>query len=171
MDLPTLANLAEILGGAAVVIGLIFGLAQIRQFRQQRLDAADLELLRSLQDAEFVHSFSLIYPLPNNLSAQELRNMGPEYVNAALGMSARFEALGLLVFRGSIPFDLVEKIHGGNAILFWRKLQAWIEQLRSEQGHQLLFEWFQWLAERMTEHSRLQQIPAYQQHKVWKGPR
>jgi hypothetical protein len=171
MDLTMLADLAEIFGGVAVIIALVFGIAQIRQFRQQRLDAADLELMRMLQDAEFIQSFKLIYPLPSSISAQDLRAMGPEYESAALAMSARFEALGLLVFRGSIPFELVEQINGGNSILFWRKLQRWIEQMRTEQGHALLFEWFQWLAERMAERDRLKQIPAYHRHREWNSPR
>ena len=79
--------------------------------------------------------------------------------------------MGLLVFRGSIPIDLVEQIIGGNCILFWRKLQPWIEQLRIEQNHPLFVEWFQWLAERLEERNRLEQVPAYRRFKNWQPPR
>ena len=40
MDVQTLSQIAQILGGIAVVVVIFFGIAQIRQFKQQRLDAA-----------------------------------------------------------------------------------------------------------------------------------
>lgn len=171
MGLTTLAELAQVLSGAAVVIAIVFGIAQMRQFQRQRLDAADLELMRMMQDREFVHAFMLIYPIPGTLSLEELRALGEEHEVAALALSARFEAMGLLVFRGSIPIDLVEQIIGGNCILFWHKLQPWIERMRIEQQHPLLLEWFQWLAERLEERNRLEQVPAYRRFKSWQPPK
>ena len=171
MDLTTLSQLAQILGGVAVVIAIVFGITQIRQFQQQRLDAAALELMRTLQDREFTHAFRLIYPITGSVDGDALRILGPEHEDAAISLGARLEAMGLLVFRGSIPIDLVEEMIGGTAILLWRQLRPWVEQLRAEKKHELLFEWFQWLAERMDERGRLQQVPAYLRHKEWKSPR
>lgn len=171
MDLTTLSELAQVLGGAAVVIAIVFGIAQMRQFRRQRLDAADLELLRMVQGADFIHAFQLISPIPGNPTYAELRELGTDHEKSALALSARFEAIGLLVFRGSIPLDLVEQIIGGACILFWNKLHHWIEKSREMQGNPLLFEWFQWLSDRLLERERPQQVPAYKRFAGWRAPK
>ena len=54
-------------------MAVVFGLAQLRQFQQQRRDAAAVELMRSLQDGEFARAFRLIYTLPGGLGAESLR--------------------------------------------------------------------------------------------------
>lgn len=168
MDLAALAQIAEILSGIAVVVAIAFGVVQVRQFRQQRSDLADVALMQSVQDPEFTRSFRLIYSLDDGLDAARLRALGPEYEEAAIAIAARFETMGLLVFRGSIPFELVEQIVGGVVVVLWRKLQAWARDYRAEQRHELLFEWFQWLAERLEERGRPMELPAYRKYKTWK---
>jgi hypothetical protein len=167
MDLNSLAQIAQVLSGIAVVVAIVFGLVQARQFKQQRRDAADVELMRSMQDREFTRSFRLIYSIQDNLSASGLRALGPEYEEAAIALGARFESMGMLVFRGSIPLDLVEKIVGGVIVVLWRKLKLFVIEYRAEQKHELLFEWFQWLAERIEERGRTAEAPAYKQHSKW----
>jgi len=171
MDLNTLSQIAEILSGIAVVAAIVFGVVQVRQFRQQRRDSADVELMRSMQDREFTHSFRLIYSLPGNLSASGLRDLGAGYEEAGIAIGARFESMGLLVFQGSIPFELVEQIVGGVVVLLWKKLKLWAIGYRAEQEHELLFEWFQWLAERIEERGRTADLPAYKKYSKWKPKR
>ena len=170
MDLTTLSELAQILGGTAVVIAIVFGITQMRQFQQQRLDSAALELMQAMQDREFTHAFKLIYPIIGSVDGDALRALGPEHEDAAISLGSTLEAMGLLVFRGSIPIDLVEEMIGGTTVLLWRQLRPWVEQLRAEKNHRLLFEWFQWLAERIDERGRLQQVPAYNRYKDWSAP-
>lgn len=167
MDLQALSQIAQILGGIAVVVAIFFGIAQIRQFKQQRLDAAAIEIMRSLQDREFTHAFRLIYSLEAGVGAHALRSLGPDYEDAAIAIGTRFETMGLLVFQRSIPFHLVEQQIGGAIVLLWAKLQPWTEDYRAEQKHPLLFEWFQWLAEQLRQRGRPEQVPAYLRHKEW----
>ena len=168
MDLNSLALIAQILGGVAVVFAVVFGVAQLRHLQQQRHDASALELMRSFQDSEFTRAFRLIYALPDGTRAAELRAMGPEYEDAALAIGTRFETVGLLVFRGNIPFRIVEDLVGGVAVALWRKLQPWVVDVRVEQNQKMFLEWFQWLAERMAERGRTEQVPAYERHRDWK---
>ena len=168
MDLNTLSQIAEVLSGIAVIVAIVFGVVQVRQFQQHRRDSADVELMRSMQDREFTQSFRLIYSLPDNLSASGLRDLGAVYEEAAIAIGARFESMGLLVFRGSIPFELVEQIVGGVVVLLWRKLRLWAIEYRAEQDHELLFEWFQWLAERIEERGRTAELPAYKRYSNWR---
>lgn len=170
MDLQAASHIAQILGGIAVVVAIFFGITQIRQFKQQRLDAAAIEIMRSLQDREFTHAFRLIYGLEGGVGAQALRNLGPEHEDAAITIGTRFETIGLLVFQQSIPFHLVEQQIGGAVVLLWSRLQPWAEDYRAEQGHLLLFEWFQWLAEQLRRRDRPNQTPAYLRHREWTPP-
>jgi len=167
MDLSALSQLAQVLGGVAVVVALVFGIVQIRQFRRQRLDAAALELMRSLQDREFTHAFRLIYALPDDIPASDLRALGVEHEEAALALGTRFETMGLLVYRDSVPIELLEELIGGAIVILWRKLRPWVEAGRIEGGHPLLFEWFQWLAERLEARGRPTQMPAFLKHRDW----
>ena len=167
MDLAALSQLAQVLGGVAVVVALVFGIVQIRQFRRQRLDAAALELVRSLQDREFTHAFRLIYALPDDIPANDLRALGVEHEEAALALGTRFETMGLLVYRDSVPIELLEELIGGAVVILWRKLRPWVEAGRIEGAHPLLFEWFQWLAERLEARGRPTQVPAFLKHRDW----
>lgn len=171
MELSVLSQIAQILGGITVVVAVVFGIAQLRQFQQQRRDAAAVELMRSLQDREFTRAFRLIYALPDGLGAEGLRARGSEYEDAAYALSARFETMGLLVFRGNIPFVLVEELVGGAVVSLWHRLRPWVEDLRSEQEHRLLWEWFQWLAERLADRGRPGQTPAYEKYRDWSPER
>ena len=152
-------------------LALVFGMVQIHQFRRQRLDAAAMELMRSLQDREFTHAFCMVYPLPEGVPAAQVRELGFEYEEAALAIGTRFETMGLLVFRDSLPLTLVEELIGGAVVLMWLRLRPWIEANRAEKNHPLLFEWFQWLAERLEERGRPTQTPAHIRYRDWRPKR
>jgi hypothetical protein len=169
--LDTLANLAQVLGAIAVLAAIIFGLAQIRQFRQQRRDALAVELMRSIQDAEFTRSLRLLLSLPPQISASEIRSRGPDLEDAAWALCAKYETLGYLVYRGIMPIDLVEELVGGVGVHLWTRLRPWAEFVREEQGQPLLLEWFQWLAERLQDRDRPQAIPAYVRLRSWTAPK
>jgi hypothetical protein len=167
--LQTLANLAQILGVIAVVAAIAFGIAQVRQFRQQRRDALAVELMRSIQDAEFTRSIRIILEIPDGISAAEFRSLGPTAEEAAWALVAKYETLGYLVYRGIMPIELVEELLGGVGIRLWHRLEPWATALREQQGQPLLHEWFQWLAERLEERGRLAAVPAYIRLRSWRA--
>ena len=171
MDLSQLAQIAEIVGVVTIVFGLIFGLAQLRQFRQQRRDTAAVELMRSIQDREFTRAYRIVYALPTDVSAAALRERGEEAEDAAMTIGAKFETIGLLVFRQNIPLDIVEELIGAGVIDFWNRCQPWVHDMRKENSQPLILEWFQWLAERLQERGRAEQKPAYVRFRNWSGPR
>jgi hypothetical protein len=171
MDLQTLANIAQILGGIAVVVATVFGLVQIRQFRLQRRDAAAAELVRSWQDVQFTQSFRLITTLPNGATAEQLRAGGAAMEDAALAIGVRYETIGLLVFRGIMPLSMVAELTGAVAIDLWSKMRSWVLLVREEQSREHFLEWFQWLVEQLEKIGRHAQPPAYLQHRDWARPR
>ena len=149
VDLSTLANLAEILGALVVIGGVGFAVIQIRQFRRQRLEAASMELVRSFQSPEFTRAFTFVQTLPDEIPAPELRGKGAESEALAMLISTTFESVGVMVYRGILPVEIVDELMGGTVISLWGKLRLWVQTLRDENSRQDLHEWFQWLAEQL----------------------
>jgi hypothetical protein len=169
--LDTLASLGEFLGGMAVIGGVIFAVIQLRHYRQQRRDAAAIELVHAIQGLEIVETFRLLGPVSDGISASEIRAKGAEYEEAALSFFVMFETIGLLVFRGVVPFHLVQQMSGGFVVAMWRKLHVYFEEIREEQSYERIAEWCQWLAERLEEHeARGPAQPAHKRFADWKPP-
>ena len=169
MDLQTLAAIVEIIGFATVFAAIVFGVVQIKQFRQQRRDLAAIELVRSFQDREFTQAFRLLHPLPEDLSAAEFAGKGTEYIDAAYSLSMKYESMGVLVFRNVLPLDAVEELIGGVGITLWKRLSPWIHSIREEQSQNHILEWFQWLVERMEERGHNELDPAHIRFRNWRS--
>ena len=71
MTLQSFSIIVDIISSVAVFAAIIFGITQIRQFRQQRRDSAAVELVRSVMDSEFTNGFRLIHALPEETSAKD----------------------------------------------------------------------------------------------------
>ena len=153
----------------AVVLGVVFGLIQLRQLRHQREVQAGLELLAPLHNPESAEALLIVHDLPDNLPGDELRQrLGNQYksVMATLGL---FESLGPIVARGHVPIEMYAEFYRGATVLCWRKFKRYIEEER-QSGWPALFEWLQWLAERMEERSTISaDVPAYRRFSSWKG--
>ena len=155
----------------AVCVGVAFGLIQLRQLRRQREVQAGLELLAPLQTPESAEALLTIHELPDNLTGEKLREqLGPQY-RPAMATLAMFESLGPSVARGHVPVRMYAEFYRGPTILCWRKFKRHIEEER-QGGWPSLFEWLQWLAERMEEQvPSASDVPAYRRFSSWKRPR
>jgi len=151
----------------AVVAGIVFGLMQLRQLREQREIQAGVELLHPLQSPEMAETVLLVYGLPDDLPVENLRAHLGDKFGAVVGLLATFESLGPLVARGHVPIDMYAQFYRGPTVMCWRKLHRYVERQRQEGWH-TLYEWAQWLAERMEERSsRSADVPAYEQFRAW----
>ena len=166
MDLETLANLSQIAGTVTILGGAVFGLMQLREFRIQRRDAIAAELMRGFMSPELSNAIVLIRALPDGVSAEELRARGPEVEYAAVLINMTFETMGLLVYRRIAPFPLVLELAGGIVVVSWRKLGAWMQQVRVEQAQPSWAEWFQWLAQQCEQRKSLV-APAHERCRDW----
>jgi len=163
-------NLAlQLVETSAIVIGVAFGLIQLRQIRHQREVQAGLELLAPLQTPESAETLLLLHDLPDNLSGDDLRRRLGDRFKATLATLALFESLGPIVARGHVPLEMYAEFYRGPTLLCWRKFRRFIEEERSN-GWPSLFEWLQWLAERMEERPlRNADLPAYERLSNWKS--
>jgi hypothetical protein len=153
-----------------ILVTAVAGVAQLRQLRAQRRDSAAVELMRSLQDSEFIRAFGLLIQLPAGVAAGDLRSRGSDYLNAAFVIGLRLEMLGVLVHRGAIAFDVTEDLAGGGIVSMWLRLKDFAQATREEQRYPMYLEWFQWLAEQYEKRDRLHQQPAFERHRAWVPP-
>ncbi len=166
-NLTMLANIAEILGVLIVVGGLIFALMQMRQIRQQRRELAAIELFRFFGNPHFTAAYKMILRLPDDMSIDDIRGEDSDLEDAAVLISATMENIGVMTYQRIVPFTVVNNLMGSSTPILWRKLGPWAKALREEQGSSAAFEWFQWLAERLTEYESFDPDPAYIAHKTW----
>jgi hypothetical protein len=153
----------------AVVVGVVFGLMQLRQLRHEREIQAGTELLHSLP--QMAAASLKLYELPDNLTGQELRSRLGDRFDAVFDLLAVFECLGPLVARGQVPIDLYAEYYRGATVVSWRKVRRYVLEER-QSGWTNLFEWVQWLAERMEERGSLSEdIPAFERLRHWKNGR
>src|SRR4051812_11610237 len=131
---------------AAVVVGVLFGLVQLRHIRLHREIETAVELLHPLQAPDFAEAVLLVHALPPGLNEDALRDrLGVEF-GTVLALLSVFESLGPLIARGYIPMDMYAEYYRGPTLLCWNKLRAYIEA-RRRSDWPMLFEWLQWLAE------------------------
>ena len=167
MDLSTLANLVN---AVAVSAGVLFAAAQIRDYRRQRQRDAMLELVRSFQSPPFASALRRINSLPDGADLRTIREaLGPNGEDDIFLVGLTWESLGVLVFRREITLDLIDDFFSGAISISWRKLHAFVEQDRRSLNRETVWEWFQWLAERMLEREQKSlPAPAHIAHRGWR---
>jgi hypothetical protein len=168
IDLTQLANIAEIIGVMIVIGGLYFAVLQMRQIRRQRRELAAIELFRSFGSPQFSEAFRAVLSLPEGLSMTEIKERYPNREDAAMLISTTMENIGVMTFQRIIPFLVVSNLVGASTIVLWRKLARWAKDFRDELEEPNLFEWFQWLAEKLDDCQTCGQTPAYEAFRAWK---
>ena len=72
-----LTQLAPILSFLTIIIAIIFGVIQLRQFKTQRKDIAAVEIMRTMQDSQFTDSLHLINHSDHLNSVKEVYEQNP----------------------------------------------------------------------------------------------
>lgn len=145
LSLSTLAKLAEIIGAGSIITGLIFGGVQLGYYREQQRNSVAAGITQTFYSRDLAQALALLQPLPDGISLTEMRELGPEYMQAAITVTTSFETMGLLVYRRVAPLDLVLDLAGGIVTTMTRKLACWEEDMRRDQQQPSWGEWFEWL--------------------------
>ena len=165
MDLGTFAELTS---AGAVVIGLLFAVVQLRQFRRTQEREAGLAMLRSYQTRTLARALLIVFELPADLPKAELESRVGREIATLYSLMTTWESLGILVQRGQVDLAMVDDFFSGPIVLSWQKLQRYVEEQRGELQRDTIWEWFQWLAERMREReSSTPPVPAHIAHRHW----
>jgi hypothetical protein len=167
MDIATLANAVNAI---AVTAGVAFAAAQISDYRRQRRRDAMVELVRSFQSPAFTRALRRMNSLPDAASRESIRaQLGPDGEDDIFLLGLTWESLGVLLYRRELTMDLMDDFFSGAIIISWRKLHAFVEDDRRFMARETVWEWFQWLAERMLERERATPpAPAHLALRDWK---
>ena len=167
MDLSTLANLINAL---AVTAALLFAATQVSYYRRRRRRDAMLELVHSFQSPTFSRALRRVVELPDNATAEEIREiLGTEGEDLLAYLTATWETIGVLLYHGELTLDIIDDFFSGPILISWRKLLPYTTAQRQRYQRDTWWEWFQWLAERMSEReSKTPAVPAYIAHRDWK---
>ncbi|MCA0932039.1 hypothetical protein LCM02_06220 [Lutimonas saemankumensis] len=159
-----LTQLAPILSFITIIIAIIFGVIQLKQFKTQRKDIAAVEIMRTMQDAQFTESLHVI-----NHSEQldSLKEVNPNLEKAIFAITTKFETLGFLVYKRVIPIEFVEQLVGGVCLALWEKLNLYVLEYRKINDQKLFLEWFEWLSYILKKRERDKAKPALEKFKNW----
>jgi hypothetical protein len=144
MDLATAANLATTV---AVVVAVVFGIAELRRVARERRDAAAVEIVRAAQTPEIIRAVGRILKLPDDADPQVIRS-DPALLEAAMAVYFACEMWGSIVFEGVIDLHLLDRMVGGWVRSAWVRLRRWIAAERIDNRNPNVGEWWQWLYER-----------------------
>ncbi len=167
MDFQFLLNIISTL---AVIIALAFGLIQLRHYHLSRKRESALHLLNTFQTVDFLDGIWRILSLPDGLTKGEIEVKLGDDIKAIYLVMSTWESIGILVFHHEVTMDMVDDAYSGAITLSWQKLAGCVSDMREEFKRETIFEWFQWLAERMADRERrVPPVPAHIAHKDWEG--
>jgi hypothetical protein len=167
MDFPFLLNIISTL---AVIIALAFGLMELRHYHLSRKRDSELHLLNTFQTVDFLQGIWSTISLPDGLTKVEIEDQLGNDIKAVYLVMSTWENIGILVFHHEVSMDMVDDAYSGAITLSWQKLAGYVSDMREEFQRDTIFEWFQWLAERMADRERSAlPVPAHIAHKDWEG--
>ncbi|MCI0511408.1 DUF4760 domain-containing protein, partial [Chromohalobacter sp.] len=146
-----IAFILQLISTAIMLIGVIFGVQNIRQYQVSRKRESAILMLNSFQTGEFVKGLMLILNFPGQMRKADVDGLPPDQFQALHIVVGTWERLGVLVFRHEIDLDLVDDAFSGPIIQSWQKLGLYIQEFRAQMQRDTAMEWFQWLAERLLE--------------------
>lgn len=145
LDLPTALNLITTL---AVLIGLVFGLVQLRQAVRHRRDYAAVDIVRTVQSQEVRMAVAQVLKLPAAADPEVIRG-DAALLKAALAVDSACEMWGSMVFEGVVDHHMLDRMVGGWVRGTWIRLAPWVEAERVDNRNPNVGEWWQWLFELM----------------------
>ena len=138
------AVLVESIAAVAVVIGLIFGLIQLKQSVRNRKNAAAVDIVRTVQTQEVRLAIRRIFDLPFDVDPKLIRE-NPELLAAALAVDSACEMWGCMVFEGVVDHRMLDRMVGGWIRGSWERLRVWVKSERDIANNQSIGEWWQWI--------------------------
>lgn len=167
MSLPEYLPYLQFFGQIALITAATIAGYQLVMNRRDRAEANALAVLTSLQSPEFRQAYALVWTLPLDATAEDVRSHGPGMEEAVECVMMTFETMGVMVHNRLVPIELVDQVIGGFLRESWRRTRNYLLVRREEVGSKRLAEWFQWLAEHLAVKTR-RSVGAYEAYREWK---
>ncbi|MDQ3229022.1 MAG: hypothetical protein M3Q13_04720 [Pseudomonadota bacterium] len=145
IDVTSALNIVTTL---AVVLGVFFGLFQLRQAMRARRDLAAVDIVRTVQTQEVRRAVARVLQLPDDADPETIRS-DPALLDAALAVDSACEMWGCMVYENVVDHRMLDRMVGGWVRGSWRRLSRWIEADRTDNRNPHAGEWWQWLYERI----------------------
>ncbi len=167
MTNDTIALIANLALTLSFIVGLIFGIVQVRSAARDRRERLALEALHNFQTRDFVELLQYVnaHHLPPTF--HEMRALPVAEQTLLIQFAQEMEHLGILVAERFITMDLVDKTLGSFVTTSWKKYKPMIQNMRETQQDPFASEYYQWLSERIEE--RMRDHPRRPFHEI--GPR
>jgi hypothetical protein len=147
MDAAMALNMATTL---AVIVGVVFALAEVRHASRERRDHAAVDVVRTVQTQEVRRAVERVLRLPADADPELIRG-DPELLEAALAVDSACEMWGCMVFEGVVDLHMLDRMVGGWIRGTWDRLGRWVESERVDKRNPNVGEWWQWLNDRLHE--------------------
>ena len=154
MTSEIISLIANITLALSFIVGLIFGIAQVRAAARDRRERFSLEALRNFQTRDFAELMHYINTHDIPASRKELLALPVNEQVIFLQFAQEMESLGILVAEKLIDIDIVDKTLGSFITTSWNKYKTIILNIRKAAPDPFLSEYFQWLAERIDTQMR-----------------
>jgi hypothetical protein len=164
MNNELITLVANIALALTFIVGLVFGIIQIKSAARDRKERFTIQTLKDFQTRQFAEMIFLInnYSIPSTL--EEWRKLPGQDQIMFLQFTQEMESLGILVAKRFINIELVDITLGSFVTASWDKLATIIKDMREKLPDPYLSEYFQSLAERLNE--RMQLHPRKPFHEV-----
>lgn len=143
-----LATALDVIVALAVVLGVGFGLAELRHAARNRRDHAAVDIVRTVQTQEVRRAVNRVLNLPVDVDPEVIRG-DPAMVDAALAVDSACEMWGSMVYEGVVDLHMLDRMVGGWIRGSWSRLRRWVEAERADNQDPNVGEWWQWLYERL----------------------
>jgi hypothetical protein len=154
----TVSLIANVALALTFVVGLIFGVVQVRIAARDRRERLTLETLRAFQTRDFAELLHRFRSTTLPATGAEFETLPEKEQVFFIQLSQEMESLGILVAEKLINLDLVDKTLGSFVTTAWEQYQPMFLDMRAKMPDPYLGEYFQWLAgridERMKNHPR-----------------
>lgn len=166
LDLGSVLNLVSTV---AIVGALVFTALQVRAANNARRDQAAVVIIQTTQDSNWTAALSLVCSLPENATAEYVREKGEAMERALFELSIRLEPIGYMIFCGITTLKAVDDLIGGVTMVIWSRVKAWTLEYRKSTDNPKFNEWIEWLADRISERRQgLPPEPAPQRYRDWR---
>jgi len=147
----TITMIANIALALSFIVGLIFGIAQVKTAARDRRERLTIQTLRDFQSREFVDLMQFVLTAEMPVNREGLRALGVKEQTDLMQFAQQMESLGILVAERLINIELVDKTLGSFVTTSWEKYKILFTNIRETTPDPFLGEYFQWLAERIDE--------------------
>jgi hypothetical protein len=151
MTSELVALIANISLSLTFIVGLIFGIAQVKAAARDRRERLTLETLHNFQTREFAELLHYINTGNLPTTGKGLRELPANEQVFLIQFGQQMESLGMLVAEKFIDIDLVDKTLGSFVTTSWEKYKPVFQDIREKAPDPFLGEYFQWLAEKIDD--------------------